>query len=104
MDSNSAQDTAASLAPLLQYFFSDKKHLKNCLIIRYENFVRDPENHLKKTCDFVGIEVHAPSIEIRKEVNEQYFEKWQRIMVEWKISNNKIMKTELAKIEKEVHK
>jgi hypothetical protein len=78
--------------------------LRNCLIIRYEDFVRDPDTHLKRIYDLIGIEGYAHAHEIRKEVDKQYFEKWQGIMAEWKNSASKFMKTELVKIEEEVNR
>jgi len=84
-------------------FFTDKNHLENCLIIRYEDFVREPDPHLKRIYDFIGIEGYAHAHEIRQEVDKQYFEKWQGIMAEWKNSPGKFMKTELVKIEEEVN-
>ena len=36
--------------------------------------------------------------------DEQYLEKWQGIMAEWKNSAGKFMRTELVKIEEEVNR
>ena len=85
-------------------FFTDKNYLDNCLLFRYENFVREPEFHLKRIYDFIGIKAYIHSHEIQKQVDEEYFEKWQGILTKWKNSSSKFLQAELVKIEAEVNK
>ncbi len=85
-------------------FSHDKKFLRNCLIIRYEHFVRHANKHLSQIYRFVEIENYAHLYTIQKDVDMHYFEKWEEIMTEWKNSSNKFMKMELETIEKELNK
>jgi hypothetical protein len=85
-------------------FLADREHLRKCLVIRYEDLVREPDAHLKRICNFVGIEDFGARLGVRKEVDDQYFNRWQGILAEWGKNNRQFMKTELTKIEEEVQK
>jgi hypothetical protein len=58
-------------------FSEDRAHLKRCMILRYEDFVADPQVHLDRICDFVGLPRYKSVTEVKREINEMYFERWR---------------------------
>jgi hypothetical protein len=58
-------------------FFEDRLHLKKCMILRYEDFVADPQSHLDRVCDFVGLSRFKAASEVKREINKAYFERWR---------------------------
>ena len=47
----------------------------DCLVIRYEDFVRSPQRYLDQICDLVGIAKFSAS-QIVEDHNEKYFLDW----------------------------
>ncbi|MBE9126712.1 MULTISPECIES: sulfotransferase family protein [unclassified Coleofasciculus] len=60
-------------------FDRDHRYLQNVLILKYENFIIDPQGILRKIYDFIGIQNVSISLDIRAGVNEQYFSRWQKL-------------------------
>lgn len=49
----------------------------DCLVIRYEDFVRSPEHYLEQICDLVGI-AHFSAMQIVEDHNDKYFLDWRQ--------------------------
>ena len=49
----------------------------DCLVIRYEDFVRSPELYLEQICDLVGI-THFSATQIVEDHNDKYFLDWRQ--------------------------
>jgi hypothetical protein len=58
-------------------FDQDKQHLKNVLVLKYEDFVKDPDDYLQKIYGFLDLPVHPRTVEVKKEINKKYFAMWQ---------------------------
>jgi len=57
-------------------FFADMEYLKSCRIVRYEEFVLDPERELDRIYSFLQV-CHSDSAhEVYADVNEKYFSRW----------------------------
>ena len=57
-------------------FLEDKVLLRNCFVLRYEDFVRRPDEWLGKIYDFIGVERHPVRPEVAKESNDKHFRQW----------------------------
>lgn len=56
----------------------DAKHLRNFMIIRYEDFIQDVFSFTEKVLRKAGLSaLHKKGIDIQKNTNEKYFEQWQ---------------------------
>lgn len=57
---------------------SDKAHLKNVCVVKYEDFVAASESTLKVIFSFLGID-NVPIIQqVRSNVNDKYFVQWEK--------------------------
>ena len=56
---------------------SDIDAARDCMVIRYEDFVAAPERYLDEICDFSGIHRFSPSETVENH-NEKYFDDWMR--------------------------
>jgi len=54
----------------------DRPHLKNQIVIRYEDFVARPEEWLKRIHGFVGIPYHPTVQDVRPGINKKYIDQW----------------------------
>jgi hypothetical protein len=75
--------TKTSLQKLLKHwthchniFLEDKKYLRNCLVLKFEDFVANSQEHLDSICRFAGIEKFENRIEIKPHTNSKYYEIW----------------------------
>lgn len=59
-----------------EVFSADMKYLKNVFILKYEDFVRDPQGFLDRICSFLGIHNHNTIQEILSDRNAGSFIKW----------------------------
>jgi Sulfotransferase family len=73
-----------SLAELIEHwlvcherFRQDEEHLKRLLVLRYEDFVEQPQTALRKIYSFLNLPNHSNAIEVREDVNEQYLRLWR---------------------------
>ncbi len=55
----------------------DIRAAEDCLVIRYEEFVKAPAEYLDRICDFAGIQRFLPTQRI-EDHNEKYFLDWQQ--------------------------
>lgn len=58
-------------------FDLDKKHLHRLRLIKYEDFVTDPQQTLNGISDFIGIERRALEQKVTANVNGEYFKQWE---------------------------
>ncbi|MEM5498169.1 sulfotransferase [Paraglaciecola mesophila] len=61
-----------------EILLNDLPHLKNVYVLRYEDFVQNPQNKINSIFDFLGLASLTVKHKIRLEVNEQYYARWQR--------------------------
>lgn len=54
----------------------DRKRLKRVLVIRYEDFVREPNAHLSRIFAFLGVEPRATTLDVAPDINGKYFSRW----------------------------
>ncbi len=60
-----------------EQFSYDKKYLRNLLVLKYEEFVVEPQTTLKKIYEFLGVKSVPFTREVRPNVNDKYFSKWE---------------------------
>lgn len=84
-------------------FFDDKKYLKNCLIIRYEDFCDDPNSCLKQIYNLIGIEAIDNTLEIMKNTNEKYLEQWDEARKRMNVFQKILCRVEYGKLEREIN-
>lgn len=56
----------------------DLPHLDRSLVVRYEEFVRDPQAVVARVWDILGLEIIPVSPGVRADANDRYFARWQR--------------------------
>ncbi|MCK5057421.1 MAG: sulfotransferase [Candidatus Aminicenantes bacterium] len=61
-------------------FYRDREHLKNVFLLKYEDFVKDPDRYLREIYGFLGIEGQTRTVAVRKEINKAYFARWQAVI------------------------
>jgi hypothetical protein len=68
-------------------FRQDSTRLQRVLVLRYEEFVANPVAVLQRVYAFLGLEFHAPHVQVRSDVNQKYLLQWARdsqgIMTRW---------------------
>jgi len=60
-----------------EILFEDISHLKECLVIKYEDLVRSPQGVLQRIYQFLSLNPIEHSKQIRKDINHNYFAKWR---------------------------
>ncbi len=65
---------------LLAYerFLEDMSYLEQVHVLRYEEFVLDPQGMLDGICRFLGVDPMPLRQEVRRDVNHRYFAMWDR--------------------------
>jgi Sulfotransferase family len=73
-----------SLAELIEHwlvchekFRQDEQHLRRLLVLRYEDFVEQPQTALRRIYSFLSLPDHSNPIEVREDANEQYLNLWR---------------------------
>ncbi len=59
-----------------ELLIADAQHLPGLLVVRYEEFVADPDGQLARALDYVGLDRVPANLTIRPDVNESYFRRW----------------------------
>ena len=59
-------------------FEEDRRHLRRAMLLRYEDFVRQPERVLAEVCAFLDLPPHWSGRDVRPEINARYLARWQR--------------------------
>lgn len=57
-------------------FERDKEHLKNCYVLKYEHFVKNPQFYLNEIYNFIEVGKYNNKVKIRPDVNQKYFQRW----------------------------
>jgi len=57
-------------------FLLDLPLLSGVHLLRYEEFVNDPQSTLQEICSWIGIKPHSFRYEITPHINQAYFEQW----------------------------
>ena len=52
--------------------------LNQAMTLKYEDFVADPQKSLAKIYKFIGLEPKATTLDIRSNINDKYFDMWQK--------------------------
>jgi hypothetical protein len=61
-----------------ELFESDRPRVQRLLFLRYEDLVKDVPGTLAHIDDAVGLSRHLPDIEVRRDTNDRYLERWHR--------------------------
>lgn len=61
-----------------EIFLQDQPYLKNSMILKYEQFVKNPAIYTNKVYEFVGASPFPNNQKILPDVNAKYFSKWNR--------------------------
>jgi hypothetical protein len=74
-----------SIASLIEHtllcyerFLSDLPRLNRCFVLRYEEFVRNPQAVFDEICRFIDIEPVRIQQKVHANVNDSYFKKWEK--------------------------
>ena len=59
-------------------FASDAPHLDEQIVVRYEDFVRDPQAVVERVWDVLGLPPGRVAGDVHADGNRRYFERWQR--------------------------
>ncbi|HXD09841.1 MAG TPA: sulfotransferase [Anaerolineales bacterium] len=66
-----------------ELFLEDRKHLKNVLLLKYEEFVADPNAWVNRINSFLRLDNHQAHQKILSNVNKKYFGYWSRDLKSW---------------------
>jgi hypothetical protein len=61
-----------------EIFREDQRHLKNVFVVKYEEFVAQPERWVNDMYRFLGLSDFSMSQKILTGVNQRYFDRWQQ--------------------------
>lgn len=57
-------------------YMADIVHLDNCLTVRYEDLIAQPQKSLESVCDFLGVDRADPPERLFQNHNRRYFDAW----------------------------
>ena len=60
-----------------EMFVQDSQFIKNFMVIRYEDFVGNPQAVFEKIYQFLRIKGDVPDLEVHTGINDHYFSKWR---------------------------
>lgn len=75
-----------------QILHEDVKYLKNYKIIRYEDFVQNPQKILQELSSFLNIENKFEYSELKKNINSKYYSNWDDLKESGTAWNRRIFK------------
>ncbi len=61
-----------------EIFRADRPHLKSVMVIKYEQFVSNPDQWVNRLYSFLELSEHPVEQRILSKVNDKYFNFWQR--------------------------
>lgn len=61
---------------------ADLPHIRRSLVVPYERFVVDPDGWLARLYEFLELEPHARTLEIKRATNDPYFESWRAVQAQ----------------------
>lgn len=59
-----------------ELLIEDASRIEHLLVMRYEEFVANPDARLADVYRFIGIEPQPSGLEVRREINDAYFRRW----------------------------
>lgn len=83
-------------------FLEDKKYINHCLALKYEDFVQNPEKALNRIYTFVGLNRHPNQLQVSKDMNELYYQKWLSDLRQVAWSKRLMSRLEYNKIQRHV--
>jgi hypothetical protein len=61
-----------------EIFLQDQSHLKNAMVLNYEQFVAEPSAYTNQIYNFLGMTPHSNNQKVLSSVNKKYFSMWNR--------------------------
>lgn len=58
-------------------FEADRPSIRRLLVVRYEDLVRDVPGTLATIDAAMGLDAHAPAVEVRTDTNDRYLRRWR---------------------------
>jgi hypothetical protein len=65
-------------------FITDAPFLDRIHLVKYEDFVRRPQQAIGEICRFIGIQNVSVAAAVRQDLNENYFRAWERDTSGWR--------------------
>ena len=62
----------------MEIFLRDMPHLERVFVLRYEEFVREPQRYVDEIFEFIQLPTLAVTHQVRSDVNAGYFTRWIR--------------------------
>jgi len=59
----------------------DLAQIRKYFILRYEDFVIDTQQWLNKICDFINIDHFICTVDIEKNLNNNYLNQWEKTLI-----------------------
>ena len=59
-------------------FLADMKYIDSLFVLRYEEFVQNPQDKLDEIFDFIGMDSVKVNQTVNADVNEKYFNTWEK--------------------------
>lgn len=75
---NSIPDLVEHNLRCYERFLEDLPKLKQVLVLRYEELVQDPEKHIGRIFDWLGVARVAFPQQVRSDINARYLAKWRK--------------------------
>ncbi|MDX1918304.1 MAG: sulfotransferase [Candidatus Caenarcaniphilales bacterium] len=60
-------------------FEADRPFLERCMVIRYEDFVKDLSKSLNQVFEFVGVSPFDSSFQASEAHNQKYYQRWEKL-------------------------
>jgi hypothetical protein len=86
-----------------ELFTQDRKHLKNVVVFKYEDFVKNPDIFLNKILDLLHVPYAERTVEVQAQLNKKYFLKWQKILEENNWPKDRSLAATFQSIEREIN-
>ncbi len=61
-----------------EIFLQDQPHLKNAMVLNYEQFVAEPSAYTNRIYEFLGMNPHPNNQKVLSSVNNKYFSMWKK--------------------------
>lgn len=80
----------------------DKEKIENLLVVKYESLTERPTSTLEKVWDFLGLEPFTPKREIKRGLNQKYFDRWRKLKEQRRLLGSLYSKYILSRYENRV--
>ncbi len=61
-----------------ELLINDLKILNRYFLLRYEDFVDDPDSYMEDIAKFIGLDATIKAKNIEKHINDKYFDQWEK--------------------------